>query len=200
MYLNPSDVQKQGLEFMGVRLGRKNEKSLLLEFHKHYGSSPLVIADMWFDLCYWTTSSGKTLLNEKEKTKKGFTRFLGAHYWLWCRPKNANVFASCFGWCLDFAQGKDFWKWIENIAALCEKKIVWDTRLDSTHTEYFAISSDGIDFKLWERKHKLYPYDSKAVSHKFKSCAAKYIVALSVCESKCVFIEGPFRGGKPDPS
>jgi hypothetical protein len=51
---------------------------------------------------------------------------------------------------------------------------------------------------LWERQHELYPYDSKNMSHKFKSCAAKYIIALSIYEAKCVFIEGPFRGGKPD--
>ena len=36
------------------------------------------------------------------------------------------------------------------------------------------------------------------MSHKFKSCGAKYIIALSVFEPKCLFIDGPFRGGKGD--
>jgi hypothetical protein len=198
MLLTATDVQKKGLEILGVRQGRKNPKALLLEFHKHYGSSPLDVADCWFDLCHWKGPSGKSLLEEKEKSEKGFKRLMAAHYWLWCRPKNAHVFASRFGVCIDYAQGTHFWKWVERIAALTEKKIVWDKRLDSKSSEYFAISSDGVDFKLWERKHELYPYDAKAMSHKFKSCAAKYIIALSVYEPKCVFIEGPFRGGKPD--
>ena len=198
MILSPLYVQAKGLEIIGVREGRKSKKALLLEFHKHFGSSPLDVADCWFDLCYWKGSSGESLLDEKDKTLKGFKRMLAAHYWLWCRPKNAHVFASRFGLCIDYAYGKHFWKWVEFIAALAEKKIVWDKRLDSKDTEYFAISSDGVDFKLWERQHELYPYDSKAMSHKFKSCAAKYIIALSVYEPKCVFIEGPFRGGKPD--
>ena len=62
----------------------------------------------------------------------------------------------------------------------------------------FAISADGVDFKMWERQHPDFPYDSKAISHNFRSCGAKYIIALAVFESKCVFIEGPFRGGKHD--
>jgi len=198
MILSPADVQKKGLEIMGVRPGRKNEKALLLEFHKHFGSSPLDVAECWFDLCYWKGSSDRTLLEEKEKSEKGFKRMLAAHFWLWCRPKNVHVFASRFGMCRGYCEGKEFWRWVEMIAALAEKKIVWNQHLDSKEAEYFAISTDGVDFKLWERKHKLYPYDSTAMSHKFKSCAAKYIIALSVYEPKCVFIEGPFRGGKPD--
>lgn len=183
---------------MGVRQGKKKQTTLLLEFHKHYGSSPTDVADCWFDLCYWKGKSGKTLLDGKDKSEKGFKRYLAAHYWLWCRPKNAHIFASRFDMCVDYCQGKQFWRWVEYIAALTEKKIIWDRRLDIKSTEKFAISSDGVDFKLWERKHELYPYDSQAMSHKFKSCAAKYIIALSVYQPKCVFIEGPFRGGKPD--
>jgi DDE superfamily endonuclease len=198
MLLTATDVQKKGLELLGVRQGRKSKEAWLLEFHKHYGSSPTDVADCWFDLCYWKGCSGESLLNEKEKSEKGFKRMMAAQYWLWCRPKNAHVFASRFGVCLDYARGAHLWKWIERIAALAEKKIVWDKRLDSKDAEYFAISSDGVDFKLWERQHKLYPFDAKAMSHKFKKCAAKYIIALSVYEPKCVFIEGPFRGGKPD--
>jgi hypothetical protein len=198
MILTPAAVQERGLEIMGVRKGRKNKQALLVEFHKHYGSSPLDVADCWFDLCYWKDESGKTLLEEKEKSEKGFKRYLAVHYWLWCRPKNANLFASRFGVSIDYCQGKQFWLWVERIAALAKKKIKWDPRLDSSSTQKFAISSDGVDFKLWERQHELYPYDSQAMSHKFRSCAAKYIIALSVYEPKCVFIEGPFRGGKPD--
>jgi hypothetical protein len=198
MILSPNDVLKRGLEIMGIWEPTKSKKALLLQFHKHYGSSPRDVAACWFDLCYWKGSLGKTLLDENEKSQRGFKRMLAAHYWLWCRPKNAHVFASRFGVCIDYVQGKHFWKWVERIASLTEKMIVWDKSLESKDAAFFAISADGVDFKLWERQHKLYPYDTTAMSHKFRSCAAKYIIALSVYEPKCVFIEGPFRGGKPD--
>jgi hypothetical protein len=61
-----------------------------------------------------------------------------------------------------------------------------------------ALSADGVDFKMWEKQHPKYPIDTKAMSHKFRSCGAKYIIALSVYNPKCLFIEVPFRGGKPD--
>ena len=50
MLLSPNDVQEIGLDIMNVRRGKKKEKALLLEFHKHFGSSPLDIADCWYDL------------------------------------------------------------------------------------------------------------------------------------------------------
>jgi hypothetical protein len=193
MLLTPSQVQERGLEIMKVIRGRKSDKRMVLEFHKHYGSSPLDIADMWYDLCH-----RKKTLCKKEKSEKGFERFLGAHYWLWCRPKNASMFASRFGLCEDLCRGKEIWKWIGRIALLAKKKIVWDKSLDEEDTEVFCITADGVDFKLWERKHPEFPVDTKACSHKYKACAAKYIIALSTYRSKCVFIEGPFRGGLPD--
>ena len=179
---------------MKVRPGRKSEKRLALEFHKHFGSSTLDVAEVWYDLCYYDDK----VLSEKEKSEKGFKRCLAAMYWLWAKPKNVEDFASRFGLCTDYLQGEELWKWIGRIADLAVKKIVWDKSLDSKDTEVFAISADGVDFKMWERQHPDFPYDSKAMSHKFRSCGAKYIIALSVFESKCVFIEGPFRGGKHD--
>ena len=178
---------------MSVRLGRKNKKRLTKEFHKHYGNSPLDIAECWFDLCSIDES-----MPEKEKSEKGFKRFLSGVYWLWARPKNASIFASHYGLREDYVQGKHLWKWIGRIASLEEKKIVWDHSIDAEDTELFAISTDGVDFPMWEIQHEKYPYDRKSMSHKFKGCGAKYIIALSVFRSKCVFIAGPFKAGKPD--
>ena len=179
---------------MRVCQGRKDKKRQLLEFHKHFGSSPLDIAEMWFDLC----NHKDGLLSKKEKSEKGFVRFLSAHYWLWCRPKNAEMFASRFGICADYCQGEPLWKWIRRIEALGNDKIKWDQSLDAADTEIFAITTDGVDFKTWERQDPELPFDSKNMSHKFKGCAAKYIIALSTYRSKCVMIAGPYRGGKPD--
>jgi hypothetical protein len=189
MILSPNEVLHRGLEIMNVRRGKKSKERLVVLFQKHYGSSHIDIADCWYDLCYYD----KRVLSPKEKSDKGFKRFLAAQHWLWARPKNAEIFASRFGTSVDYVQGKRLWLWIERIANLAAKKIVWDKSLDSEDTEVYAISADGVDFKMWERQHPVYPIDTKAMSHKFRSCGAKYIIALSVFQSKCLFIEGPYR-------
>jgi len=99
---------------------------------------------------------------------------------------------------IDYVQGERLWKWIERIANLAAKKIVWDPSIDLRDTEIIAISTDGVDFKLWEKQHDKYPIDTQAMSHKFKGCGAKYLIALSVYKAKCLLIAGPFLGGKPD--
>jgi hypothetical protein len=136
MILSPNDVLDRGLEIMNIRRGRKNEKRLLLEFHKHYGSSPLDIAECWYDLCYFHES----VLSPKEKSDKGFKHILAAQHWLWARPKNAEMFASRFGMCIDYVQGKRLWLWIQRIANLAEKKIVWDKSINSQDTQVLALS------------------------------------------------------------
>jgi DDE superfamily endonuclease len=191
--LTADDVQAIGLKIMGVRLGRRNQKRLELEFHKHFGSSPLVVSTMWFDLCNY-----KNELSTRKKSEIGFRRFLSAHYWLWCRPKNTALFASRFGMCEDYCRGKHLWKWILRLKRLAKDKIKWSKKLDAKDTAIFGITTDGVDFKLWERQHEKYPFDRKNMSHKFKACAAKYLIALSTYEAKCVFIAGPYRGGMGD--
>lgn len=179
---------------MTVRQGRKSETRLQTEFQQHYGLTPLDVAEVWYDLCYYD----KKLLPKQEKTERGFKYFLAALHWLWAKPKNASLLASRFDVSLDYARGARLWKWIERIAGLSEKKIKWDDSIIGDDTEIFGLSTDGVDFKLWERQHPTYPVDTKAMSHKFRACAAKYIIVLSVFRSKCLFIEGPFRGGKHD--
>jgi hypothetical protein len=194
MLLTVSEVMHRGLEIMNVHRGKKTQERLEQAFRKHYGSSAIDVAECWYDLCYYDNS----VLSPKEKSDKGFKQFLAAQHWLWARPKNAEMFASRFGMCVDYVRGKRLWLWIERIANLAKKKIVWDRSVDSKDTEVYAISADGVDFKMWEKKHDIYPIDTKAMSHKFKSCGAKYIIALSVFRPKCLFIEGPFIGGKGD--
>jgi hypothetical protein len=88
------------------------------------------------------------------------------------------------------------WKWICKIAALKEKKIVWDLRLDSRETEIWCLTVDGTDFRITERKHPQMNMDKGLCSKKFNQAALKYEITMSVFEPKCVWISGPDRGGK----
>jgi hypothetical protein len=124
--------------------------------------------------------------------------FLLAHYWLWTYPKNARIVASRFKLYNGYCQGKPLWTWIGRIAALKAKKIVWGPHLDSRNTRIYVVTVDGTDFNMWEKKHPTLPRNKQLCSHKFNHAALKYEIALSVYESKCVWISGPHIGGKHD--
>lgn len=194
MILTASEIEKHGLDFAGVLKGRKTAKRLTSDFQKHYGSSPVVLAEQWCDLCHLE----ELPLTISEKSVNGLKRFFMAHFWLWAKPKNAAVFSSRFKICEDYCCGKPFWLWIERLAILGNKVIKFDPSLLSADADVMGFSVDGVDFALWEIKHDEFPHDRQSMSHKHKRCAAKYLFLLSAAFPKCLQILGPFKGGVGD--
>jgi hypothetical protein len=197
MFLSPKQVLIYGLELLGVRYSRWSESTRILEFHRHYGSSPLDVADIWYDLTIGAHLP-KELKLHTEKNEKGFNRYMMALFWLWAYPKNSSMFASRFKCSERNCRGEPVWKWVRRIAAMKAKKIRWEYVEDASHLEIFSISDDGTDFKLNEWKHPTLPRDNSGCSHKIKHAAAKYEVVLAVQRAKCVHIAGPFKGGTHD--
>ena len=186
----PSEIVEIGsssihLEHRSKRWGFERKE---LEFHKHFGSSPLVIAVIWEDLCRTKR------VKKKERNEKGMRAFLVAHHFLWTHPKNLEQVASRFDIGRSHSCGDPVWKWMQRIQSMKEEKIKWLDDID----EIYAASADGVDFKIWEKKHPKCNIDRKACSHKFNSCAAKCLIALSVHKAKCVLMAGPFDGGVGD--
>jgi hypothetical protein len=90
--LSPSDVMQKGLGYIGIGRGQQAKMSLkakVEDFKAHYGSSPLVIADIWHDLCHNSIEAAR--LEEKETSEKGFKRYMLSHFYLWSYPKNVNL-------------------------------------------------------------------------------------------------------------
>ena len=129
-----------------------------------------------------------------KKNMKGIKMFLAAHHFLWTYPKNRRILASSIDIGKRNARGEPLWKWIQRIAALKEKKIVWDP----FHEVFFGMSIDGTDYRTFKEKHPVFNKNPKTYSQKFNHGALKYEVGLSIFKSKCVWINGPFRGGKSD--
>jgi hypothetical protein len=50
MLISPDQVLKYGLTFLAMRFTRWSNARMVLEFHRHYGSWPLDLADQWHDL------------------------------------------------------------------------------------------------------------------------------------------------------
>jgi hypothetical protein len=158
MLLSPSRVQTLGLALHRILdNGNKPMKEKRKEelFRKEYGSGSLDLAEMWFDL--QSTDVPDAKLREQDKSEKGFKMFLAAHHFLWTYPKNAQVFANNFGICEKYARGEKLWGWIQRIAGLKQKKIVWDKTFSSKQTEIFIIMVDGTDMRIWEKNIQHYP-------------------------------------------
>ena len=197
MLLSVSDVQRKGLQACaGCKFEGKSNESRNEQFHAHYGSSPYDLANIWYDLT--ETDIPGAALTASENNETGFIMFLVAHYFLWNYPRNSQQLASRFNICERYARGEPVWKWIQKIAALKEKKIVWQPGFDDPHSAIFFMTIDGTDFRMWEKKHPTLPLDRQQCSHKFNHGAVKYEIGMSVFDAKCVWISGPHRGGKHD--
>ena len=97
MLIYYNKVMEKGLRFMNIPCDCKSTATRLVEFHKHFGSGPLDISEMWYDLMH--TDIPNARVEEKEKNMKGFKMFLASHFFLWTYPKNATLIASCFNIC-----------------------------------------------------------------------------------------------------
>lgn len=133
---------------------------------------------MWFDL-QTTTIPGATL-SESDNSSKGLDCFLIAQNWLWVYHQNAKILAGKFQICEDYAKGEKLWSWVRKIAALRDKKIVWNPqKLNGPHDPIFICLVDGTDYRTWEPKHPPLPQDRTQMSHKFNHGMLKY--KLAVC-------------------
>jgi hypothetical protein len=191
-----ADVLCIGLAFFNVdvKQSRRQRSSLLREFRKHFGSSCAVLAEQWNTLLYTNIEGAK--LSDKEASVTGFRNFLMAHHFLWDYPSNAVILGRRFKVCESYASGPYLWKWIEKIAALKVRKIVWPKRFNDSDAEKFIITVDGTDCAIWEPKHDKLPKDKRFFSKKKNHAAVKYLVALAIFSPHVVFIDGPFPAGE----
>ena len=196
LFLSPSDIRNRGLAYLRIRSEGRSVAAQNADFHDHYGSSPLDLAEMWFDLNATDIPGAK--LTGNEKSEKGLKQFFVTHHFLWAYPKNSKILAKALEHPERYCRGEPLWKWVGKIAAMKAKKIVWEPRLDDPNSEKFIITVDGTDFKVREKKHPTLPVDTLQCSKKFNHGALKYEIALSVFRPKCVWISGPHRGGKHD--
>ena len=186
LVVSPSDVELLGLQYCGIpRINNLKPKGRLLAFKAHYGTGPLELSQIWDDL------NDKGIVTEAESTEDEFKYYRIANFVLWSYPKNSQILASRFGLREREVQGKSLWKLVRKIAQLKPHKIKWDVRLHETEDD-FVYSIDCVDFRCWEKQHPDFPIDKKMYSKKFAHAAFKYEIAISVWESRVMWVAGPF--------
>jgi len=87
------------------------------------------------------------------------------------------------------------WTYVRAIAALKAAKIIWPWSDDGSDGPDFIVSIDGTHCPINEPRTDP---SAKWCSHKFKGAGLAYELAVSVHESKLVWINGPFPAGEPD--
>jgi len=199
--LTKDEVLRKGLAYVGVDHAiqcKWSESKLEEYFHKHYGSSSLVVATTWNELCV-TAIRGAELV-KREKSEKGFIRYLAAHFFLWTYPKNIVIMVTQFRLliCERYLEGKELWRWPKKIAVLKSLKIVWRDRLNDGSTAHLALSVDGVNQASFEKKHPRYNKNQPYYDHKSNGCGFKHEIALEVYHDQIAWIKGPFRAGKHD--
>lgn len=193
------EVLELGLEYVGVSSEAqqvKTHKQLLDLFHDHYGCIPADLSAMWWD--FQTTNIAEAKLKDDEKNEKSFKMFMAANFFIWSHPKNAGLMSTRFQICKRYIQSnKHLWKWIFKMSALMEDKIVWDeVVLGSEDYATFIASCDGVDFNIWEKPTKRYNVDKGLMSYKSKHAALRYLIAVSIWDSKCIYVHGPVKAGE----
>jgi hypothetical protein len=195
-FLSPADVLARGISYLGTHRPRQQSAQIEL-FREHYGTSHVVLANIWKDLTETLIEDAR--LDEKEKTEKGLKMFLIASFFLFTYPKNRGLIQSRFNVCKTYCGGKKLWHWVSKIAALKARKIYWDPVLDDPNSETFVITIDGTDKKMWEpTSHPRYNVDKGVFSKKFAHAAQTFEIGLSIYRNKIVWISGPHRAGKGD--
>ena len=195
--LTAAEVMERGLLYVGLsveRQQRMRHHHLLAEFHAHYGSVPIDLAQLWYDM--QTTLIVEARIEDTQRNAKGLKLFLAANFFLWTHPKNASILSSRFGISKRHIQSDHFWIWIYRMGAMIGDKVKWDDRFGDNNYATFIATVDGVDFNIWEKPSERYNIDKRLMSHKSRHGAFRYLIALSVWESKCVFVDGPVKAGE----
>lgn len=203
MILSLDEACALGLGFLGINeihqgsLGPDKCNDI---FKEMFGSTPEVIASMWYDLM--TTQVPNASCVEADKTLKGFRHFCMAHCFLWGYPRNTTWLRVLFFPIGEKqTRGEPLWRWVRKMQALLPTKIKfldrWDD-MDNEHCEKFIMGVDGTDCMTWERQHEVFPIDRQRASHKFKHAALKYEIGVAIYENRIVWVNGPFKGGRHD--
>lgn len=185
----PSNCRAIALEILRIDEDRQSQMSDAFKdevFHWYFGSSPLVVATIWYDL------RQANLIHDREHCFNGFRRFLVAQFYLWVYPRSAGFTSILFQICKRHCYGKDLWHWIGKIAALVDRKIKWDDSLGDPEKSDFVCSIDCTDVRVWEaRAHHHLNIDRRLYSKKHNHAGYKYEIVLNLTQAKCMSIVGP---------
>ena len=170
---------------------KRQPKSNLRDFIDRYGSSPTELSIVWADL--QTTNNPEGFVPEN---KRNLVYFFVANHFLKQCPTESEKKAAYQKLSLRRQTLRDWiWFFVEKINGLRHDKIHFpQDHIDGD--DIWICTVDGTMFSSWERAGETAVKDPRNFSHKHHSAGFNAEVAISVKESRCLWINGPGRAGE----
>lgn len=189
--LVPEEILVIGLKILGFsdkQIARpKTPQKNNQRFVAHFGVMPHVLAQVWEDL------QMQPEFNDMIKpVHRDFEVFLMAVHFL----KRYQTEEEREGtWNISIRKLRDTtWQYVELIQKPKSKKIVWVHE----DRDIWVGTVDGTHVKSQEPAHPTLPKDEKAFSYKDHAAGYSYELALSLHESRIIWMNGPFKASVHD--
>ena len=190
---SPREMLNEGLLLLGwtqKKIDRVEESTNSIRFRSHFNCNPPVAAQIWEDL-QTTKIEGANINEHSTKRKpKSLRDFLAAMHFLarhgtenereplWKKSKNTLR--------------RDTWVYIDCIRALKAEKIVWPKDFGDL---IWVLTVDGTHLRSHEPGDTDIPKDPAYFSYKHHCAGFNYELALSLTESRLIWMSGPHAAG-----
>mmetsp|Transcript_49 Transcript_49/g.73 ORF Transcript_49/g.73 Transcript_49/m.73 type:complete len:339 (+) Transcript_49:84-1100(+) len=189
LYL-PEEMRYEGLLAVNLSVTRINKamaETNDARFKAHYGVFPSVCCCLWKDL--QTTSVEEARIEPKDINLKHF--FMALH----TLRKYPTEYEREAIFDISIRGGRDWsWFYVRKIQALKAIKVVWP----EFGPEVWIISVDGQHCWKQEPSNSPWSLDRRHFSFKYHRAGWCYELALSLADSKLVWMNGPFPAGMSD--
>ena len=187
------DMLRRGMKLAGLEdraFAKRKQASLEQAFVDRYGCFSVVAAQIWEDMQRTSINEAFLPINERDKVDYFFMslHFLKRYpveseraLWYKCHQDT----------CRDWS-----WKFIKKIHALKHEKITWP--VDNYGQDTWILTVDGVHCWCNEPKHDEFSMDPSYYSHKYAKSGYSYELAVSITESRLIWMKGPFKAGMND--
>jgi len=187
----PDEILNKGLRLVNYsprRIRRAKRKRNIERFKGHFGSEPVVLAQIWEDLQRTDVAEARLPPGDAK-----LDRFLMAMHHLKRYPTELErepIFD------IDLMEGRDWvWYFLEKVQALKAEKICWP---DDFGGDIWVITVDGTHCWVSEPGHPVWSQDSEYFSHKYGKAGVNYELGIALSLNRLVWINGPFKAGESD--
>lgn len=183
------EMLSAGLLLAKLNEGRSKRAVKEKDFTDRYGSSARVLAQLWEDLQLTELEDARVLPDQLD-----LNGFLMTHHFL--RHYQTETERKCTNNGVRVADQRDVvWFYIRKIAALKEEKIVF-TKEHMDSDSIWIMTVDGTMSAANEASHPTLSKDPEQFSFKHHSAGYNTEIGVSLIESRCLWINGPYKAGK----
>jgi hypothetical protein len=187
----PNELLVAGLRLLGWtprQILRVNADTNITRFRAFFNAHPVPLAQLWEDLQTTTIAAANINRAGRRRSLKEFfmaLNFLSRYPTEYQREGLWKVSRNTLR--------KSGWTYVECIGALKADKIVWPA--GNYGTDQWVIAFDGVHFATEEKVHPTLPKDPSIFSYKHNCAGFVYEFGVSLSESRCIWMNGPFDAG-----